>query len=156
VEAGYVVPHSISGFTIGGNVGFLLSNLMLKILIGLAIIGSVVYEYEKPPGDVPCVSISHFPNKSDVFECPKGLSTVVLTNSTGKDIFTTLTTSARAEAWLTVVGDDETVKTLRTRLGAPVILAPGAFMAVSTGKGLVYINAPEKYLLTVVWNHQTH
>lgn len=132
--------------------GFLISNLMIKILLGIAIVGSVVWAYEKPQGDSPCVTISNYPNHSEVFQCPAGLSTVNLQNTTGRDIFTTITTDVRTEGWLTTIGDGETVKTIRKNLGPSVVMAPGAFMAVANGKGLVYVESDVKYLLTVVWD----
>lgn len=133
----------------------LTSNLMIKVLLGMAIVVGVVAVNQQHSDTKPCSRISYYPNRSEVFECPAGLSVASLRNPYPIPIFTTVTTTVRAEGWLTKVGDVETVKTIRKRLGAPVVIGPGAFMAVADGSGLVYIQAPSKYLLTVVWDVKT-
>jgi hypothetical protein len=127
------------------------SNTLIKILFGSALVITAVGLYFQPIGDVPCSTIAHYPNRSEVFSCPAGLSTVVLRNTDSIGVYTTITTDTQTQAWLTVEGDSETLKTFPVRLGAPAILGPGAFLAVGNGRGLVYVDGKTKYLLTVVW-----
>jgi hypothetical protein len=135
--------------------GIIWSNTLIKVLVGLAIIITVVGTYETPPSSVPCVTISKFPNRSEVFQCPKGLSSVVLSNQSPVGVYTTISTDKPTQAWLTAVGTSATEKTLN-KLGAPVVLGPGAFMAVGNGKGLVYVDSKTSYLLTVVWDEKAN
>jgi hypothetical protein len=134
--------------------GWITSTRTIKVLIGVAAIVAVVGLNNQPGGSTPCTTISNYPNRSAVFECPPGLSTVWLRDTTAVPIWTTVTTDKQAEAWLTKPGDNETLKTLRKNLGAPVILGGNgyAFLAVSSGSGLVYVEAKTRYLLTVVWD----
>lgn len=132
--------------------GWMYSSRTIKVLVGAAVVVAIVGLTNQPSGGVACTSISYFPNRSAVFQCPAGLSTVVLQDHKAIPIWTTVTTDQQAEAWLTTVGDSETLKTLRAHLGAPVVLGNGAFMAVSSGQGLVYVDAKTSYLLTVVWD----
>lgn len=135
----------------------LTSNLAIKILAGAAIVVGIVAIVEHPgDGTTPCATIEHYPGRSAVYECPKGLSTVYLWNNTGKKTYATVTTDVAAQAWLTVTGDAETLKTLPVKLGAPVILGPGAFMAVDNGSGLIYVYSKNKYILSVAWDHASN
>jgi len=132
--------------------GFLLSNAMIRILVGFLVVGGAVYLYEQPKTDPSCAHISHFPNRSDVFQCPAGLNTVVLNDTVPS--YATVATDVQTEAWLTKIGDDESLSTLRKNLGAPAVLGSDAFLAVGSGNGLVYINSKTRFLLTIVWaNH---
>lgn len=131
---------------------FLFSKMMVKLLIGLAAVVAAVGIYTQPSQDTPCTTISNFPGRSAVYECKPGLSTVLFRDSEKIAIFATLTADHQAQAWLTHAGDSETVKTIH-RLGPAVVLAPGAFMAVSTpaqGEALAYVLAKTTVLLTVV------
>ena len=133
--------------------GFLLSNTFLKVWIGLAFVVGAVGIYNAPSGNSsPCVTISKYPNRSEVWQCPKGLNTAWLADHKGYPVFTTVSTDVQTEAWLTKAGDTETVKTIRKNLGAPVVLGPGAFMAVGTGEGLIYIQSKTQFLLTIAWS----
>lgn len=135
--------------------GIIWTNTLLKVLVGMAVITVVVGVYMSPPTSQPCVTISSFPNRSKVFQCPKGLSTVSLTSHSPIGVYTTLSTDKPTEAWLTTVGTKETEKTVRS-LGPASILGPGAFMAIGDGKGLVYIDSKTSYLLTVVWDEKAN
>lgn len=135
--------------------GIIWSNTLLKVLVGMAIITVVVGVYMSPPSSQPCVTISKFANRSDVFQCPKGLSSVRLDNQSPIGVYTTLTTDQQTEAWLTTIGTKVTEKTVRN-LGPASILGPGSFMAVGNGKGLVYIDSKSSYLLTVVWDEKAN
>jgi hypothetical protein len=135
--------------------GFLWTNTFLKIMVGLLLAVSVIAVNEQPSGTKACSKVSYVPNRSAVFDCMAGLSVVSLRNPYDIPIFTTVTASVRSEAWLTVPGDNETVKTIRAKLGAPVVLGPGAFMAVASGAGLVYVKAEKRFLLSVVWDVKT-
>jgi len=127
---------------------------MVKILLGAAIVVAVVGQVEgKQGGDTACSQIENYPGRSAVYECRPGLSTVYLWNNTGKKFYATLTTDVPAQAWLTVEGDVETLKTLPVKLGAPVVLGPGAFMAIGNGSGLVYIDSKVKSLVSIAWDH---
>jgi hypothetical protein len=132
--------------------GIIWSNGFIKVLIGLAVIIVVVGTYETPRTDNPCVVISKFPNRSEVFQCPAGLSSVVLRNDNPIGVYTTVSTDVQTSAWLVPVGTSATPKTLEN-LGPAVILGAGAFLAVGNGRGLVYINGKNKYLVTVVWDN---
>jgi len=134
--------------------GWLTSNLVIKILVGAAVVVAVVGQVEgKQGGDKSCVSIENYPNRSAVYQCEAGLSTVYMWNNTGKKVYASVTTDVQAEAWLTVPGDKETLKTLPVRLGAPVVLGPGAFMAVGNGSGLIYIHSVKPALVSIAWDH---
>jgi hypothetical protein len=135
-----------------GGMGIIWSNGFIKVLIGLAIITVVVGTYETPKTDNPCVTISKFPARSEVFQCPPGLSSVVLRNDNPIGVYTTVSTDVQTSAWLVALGTKATPKTL-DNLGPAVVLGPGAFLAVGDGKGLVYINGAKKYLVTVVWDN---
>ena len=132
----------------------LYSNLLLKILIGAAIVSAVVALNQAHSNITPCVTISNYPDHSVVWQCPRGLNTAYLTNMRPYSVFTTVSTDVQTEAWLTKAGDDETVKTLtvQKKLGVPVVLGPGAFMAVSNGTGLIYIYSKTQFLLTIAWS----
>ena len=130
-----------------------LSNTFLKIWLGVLVIAGVVGLYAAPvSGTVPCSRVSDYPDHSEVFQCHKGLNAAVLTNMRPYPVFTTISTDVQTQAWLTKIGDGETVKTLQKNLGYPVVLGPGAFMAVSNGAGLVYIVSKTQFLLTVAWS----
>lgn len=131
----------------------LTSNLAIKVLLGAAVVIGVVGQVEKPSGETPCVTVESYPGRSAVYECPKGLSTVYMWNNTGKQTYASVTTDAPTQAWLTVPGDEETLKTLPVKLGAPVVLGPGAFMAVGNGQGLIYVSSTTKFMLSVAWDH---
>ena len=133
--------------------GFLTSNLMIKILAGSAIVVAVVWQVEKPVTDKACAEIENYPGRSAVYQCQSGLSTVFLWNNTGVRHYASVTTNVQTEAWLTTRGDNETLKTLPVRLGAPVVLGPGAFMAVGNGTGLIYVSSKQQFLLSVAWDH---
>ena len=130
----------------------LTSNLMIKILVGLAVVVGVVAVNQQSSNMRACSRVSFDPNHSAVFECDAGFSVANLKNPYHIPVYTTVTTTIRSEGWLAQIGDSETLKTIRKNLGAPVVLGPGAFMAVANGEGLVYVNCPKRYLLTVVWN----
>lgn len=131
---------------------FLLSTGFIKIMIGAALVIGAVALYFKPTTDIACPIISDYPGKSAVFSCPPGLSTVSLRNNLPYSVYTTLSTTEQASGWLTVPGDVETIKTLPIKLGPPVVLGPGAFMAIGSGRGLVYLDSKVKYLVSVVWD----
>lgn len=131
--------------------GFLVSNLMIKILVGIAVVGTIVYYQQPHGGDMPCVGIEKVPGKSAVFQCPAGLSTAFIHDPYPYPVSTTLTTDEVTQAWLTNVGDNETLKTLNDgHLGKASVLKPGSFMSVN-GTGLVYIYGKSKYLLSVAY-----
>lgn len=132
--------------------GILWSNGFIKVLVGLAVIIVSVGVYMTPKTDNPCVTISKFPNRSEVFECPPGLSSVVLSTANPIGVYTTVSTDVQTSAWLVAVGTSATEKTL-SKLGPAVILGPGNFLAVGNGKGLVYIDGKTKYLVTIVWDN---
>jgi len=131
---------------------FFLSNTFIKIMVGAAIVITVVMLNTQPPGAPPCDRVSWYPNKSAVYSCPPGFASVNLRNPYRVAVHTTITTSEPTEAWLTVAGDGEVYKTIEKHLGKPSILKPGSFLFVSTGIGLVYVHADTKYLLSVAWN----
>jgi hypothetical protein len=133
-------------------VGIIWSNTLLKILVGMAVITVVVGVYMSPPTSQPCVSISKFPNRSQVFQCPKGLSSVILRNDNPIGVYTTVSTDVQTQAWLVEVGTKADEKHL-DKLGSAAILGPGAFLAVGNGKGLVYIEGKTSYLVTIVWDN---
>lgn len=135
--------------------GIIWSNTLLKVLIGMAVVTVVVGVYMSPPTNQPCVTISKFPNRSAVFQCPKGLSSVRLDNQSPIGVYTTITTDKQSEAWLTTLGTSVTEKTVHN-LGPASVLGPGAFMAIGNGKGLVYIDSKTSYLLTVVWDEKAN
>lgn len=128
------------------------SNTLIKVLVGMAVIIVAVGTYLSPPTEQPCVTIAKFPNRSQVFQCPKGLSSVLLQDNNPIGIYTTVSTDVQTSAWLVNVGTKADEKHLG-KLGPAAILGPGAFLAVGNGKGLVYIDGPTKYLVTVVWNN---
>lgn len=138
--------------------GFLISNTMIKILVGAAIVVGIVTVYEDSghSDSTPCVSIENVPFHSAVYQCPAGLSTLAFQDRMGFPIYTTLTASVRSDSWLTTIGDKETLKSLPVNLGASAVIGPGAFMAISNGSGLVYVNAPSKVLLSVAWQNVPH
>lgn len=135
--------------------GWLISNTAIKVLVGAAIVLGILTGYygSDGKGSTPCVSIESVPFHSAVYQCPAGLNTVWLQNGTGKPVYTTLTSNVRSDAWLTVVGDKETLKTLPVKLGAAAVIGPGAFMAIADGSGLVYINSPVKSLVSIAWQY---
>jgi len=130
----------------------LTSNLMIKVLIGAAVILAVLSLVMKPDPFKPCAVISHERNKSVVMECDAGFNTVALSNSLPFNVFAELWTSEPTQAWLTKAGDVETLKTLRAKLGPPDILGKGRFLGIASGRGLVYIHAAKQFVVTVVWN----
>ncbi len=132
---------------------FLYSNMVIKILAGAAIVIAVVWQVEKPNNQVACSEIEKYPGRSAVYQCPPGLNTVFLYNNTGKPGYATVTTNVQAQGWLTVPGDSETLKTLPVKLGAPVVLGPGAFMAVGNGAGLIYLSNKQEMLVSIAWDH---
>jgi len=132
--------------------GFLWTNAAIKILVGILVVGTVVYYNTQPSTTKECSRVSYVPNKSAVFNCEAGFNVASLRNPYKIPIYTTVTSSVKAEAWLTNNGDDEKAKTIRKRLGPPVVIGPGAFMAVGSGEGLVYIRASQRFLLSVVWD----
>lgn len=138
--------------------GFLVSNTFLKILTGAALVVTVVGVVNMPAQDTPCITVSSVPDRSAVYQCKPGLSTVLFDNKTKVATYSTLTSSIQTEAWLTSPGDSETAKTIRKHLGPSVVLGGGGFMAVSTpaeGRVLAYVLSPATVLITVVWDAQT-
>ena len=135
--------------------GFLLSNTFLKVIIGIAIVVGAVGIYSAPKdSSQPCVTIANYPNRSMVFQCPKGLNTAWLADNKGYPVWTSVSTDVQTLAWLTAAGDNETLKTLtvQKKLGPPVVLGRGAFMAVDNGAGLIYIESKTQFLLTIAWS----
>lgn len=128
------------------------NNTLVKILVGLAIVITVVGVYMTPPTSQPCVTIAKYPNRSEVFQCPAGLSSVNLSTDNPIGVYTTVSTDVQTSAWLVAKGTEADEKHLE-KLGPAAILGPGAFLAVGNGNGLVYIDGKSKYLVTVVWNN---
>ena len=136
----------------GSILGFLWTNATIKILVGILVVGSIVYYDTQPDSTVACSRVSYVPNRSIVYNCMAGFSAASLKNPYKIPVYTTITSSVRSEAWLTSIGDVETAKKIRKSLGAPVVIGPGAFMAVGSGEGLVYIQSSQRFLLSVVWD----
>lgn len=132
--------------------GIIWSNTLLKILVGMAVITVVVGVYMSPSNSQPCVTIAKYPNRSEVFQCPKGLSSVILKNDNPIGVYTTVSTDVQTQAWLVNIGTKADEKHL-SKLGTADILGPGNFLAVGNGKGLVYIEGKTKYLVTIVWDN---
>jgi hypothetical protein len=144
-----------SRLSFGGIVNFILSNRMIKIIIGVVAVMTAVYFNEKPNTDRPCVTLSNYPGRSEVFQCQPGLNSLYVYSKV-KDTYTTVTTNPITEGWLTVPGDDETMKTIRARLGTSMGLGPGSFLSVDRGTGLVYIYSKTTFLVTVAWHESTN
>lgn len=132
---------------------FLISNTMIKILVALLVVGFAVYYDEKPSDTVSCDTIENYPGRSAVYECPKGLATVLLHSD--KYVFATVTTDVKAQAWSTSAGDDQSEKTLLAgALGPAGIIGPGAYMSMDSRNGLLYVLAPSKFLVSIAWPHK--
>lgn len=133
---------------------FLLSWLFIKVLIGAAIVvlvsGTVLTGNNN--GDVSCATIEHYPGRSAVYECAKGMSTVYLRNNSGGLGSATVTTNVPTQGWLTKAGDSENLKTIYKRLGKPVGMQPGSYMYVANAKGLVYIYSTTTVLVSIAWH----
>lgn len=131
---------------------FILSNTMIKILVGIIVVMSLVYFQEKPNDSVPCVTVENYPGRSAVYQCPPGLSTVLLHSD--KYTYATVTTDITAKAWSTHAGDDKTkAQLLSGALGPAGVIGPGAFMSMDSQNGLLYVLAPTRYVVSIAWPH---
>lgn len=135
-------------------IGWLTSNLAIKVLVGSAAVVGVVGVYSQPPpANKPCTLSESDPMHSAVYSCPTGLNTVALFDRLAKPVYASVTVNVPSQAWLTTIGDVETLKTLPIKLGPPVILGPGSFMAVGSGQGLIYIVSKSQSLVSIAWDH---